>query len=206
MGLNLNTTAGKLIASASLLGAAAAVAGLGTYGAFTSSTNASATVTDATMNIDMNANGGSNNFQTAAAGLLPGDKVQRLITLANSGTADLAAVTLTTAATTGTAASVLVTDTTNGLQVGIESCSQAWTAGAPGTGYSCGGTKKTVLVTRPLVGGNLALDSLNVLTAGTTDNLLVTQTLPATAGDNFQGATATVNFTFTATQRAATIK
>lgn len=203
MGLSLKTTTGKLIASASLLGAAAAVAGLGTYGGFTSSTNASTTLTNATMEISLAANGGSNNLQVAAAGLLPGDKVQRLITLANSGTADLASVTLTTAPT---AASVLTTDTTNGLQIIIESCDQAWTAGAQGTGYTCGGTKKSVLVSRPVIGANVALASLSSLTGGLKDNLLVTQTLPDTAGDTFQGVTSTVNFAFTATQRGNTIK
>lgn len=204
MGLNLNTTAGKLIASASLLGAAAAVAGLGTYGAFTSSTQASTKVTDATMHIDMAANGGSNNLQLDAAGLLPGDRVQRLITLANSGTADLAAVALTTAAIG--APSVLTSDITNGLKIGVESCNQVWSAGSPGTGYSCGGTKTQVLTTRAIIGANMALAPLTSLTAGAKDNLLVTLTLPDTAGDAFQGVTSTVNFTFSATQRAATIK
>ncbi|MDP9694396.1 UNVERIFIED_ORG: hypothetical protein J2X79_001951 [Arthrobacter globiformis] len=203
MGLSLKTTSGKLIASVSLLGAAAAVAGLGTYGGFTSSTNASTTLTNATMEISLSANGGSNNLQVAAAGLLPGDKVQRLITLANSGTADLASVTLTTSPTV---ASVLTTDTANGLQIVIESCDQAWTAGAQGTGYTCGGTKKSVLATRPVIAANIALASLNSLTGGLKDNLLVTQTLPDTAGDAFQGVTSTVNFAFTATQRANTVK
>lgn len=203
MGLNLTTTAGKLIASASLLGAAAAVAGLGTYGAFTSSTEASTTVTNATMRIDMVANGGSNNLQVSATGLIPGDKVQRLITLANSGTAELASITLTTAPS---AASVLTTDTTNGLQLVIESCDQTWTAGAQGAGYTCGGTKKSVLASRPVIGTNVALADLSSLTGGETDNLLVTQTLPSSAGDSFQGATATVNFAFTATPRGNTTK
>ncbi|MDQ0620078.1 TasA family protein [Arthrobacter globiformis] len=203
MGLNLKTTTGKLIASASLLGAAAAVAGMGTYGAFTSSTEASTTVTNATMKIDMVANGGSNNLQLSATGLLPGDKVQRLITLNNSGTADLAALTLTTAPTVS---SVLTTDTANGLQIVIESCDQAWTAGAQGAAYTCGGTKKSVLASRPVIGSNIALSQLASLTGGQNDNLLVTQTLPSTAGDTFQGATSTVNFTFTATQRGTTVK
>jgi hypothetical protein len=203
MGLNLNTTTGKLLATASLLGAAAAVAGLGTYGAFTSSTEASTTVTNATMKIDMVANGGSNNLQLSATGLLPGDKVQRLITLNNSGTADLSAVTLTTVPTVS---SVLTSDTANGLQIVIESCDQAWTAGAQGAAYTCGGTKKSVLASRPVVGSNIALSQLAALTGGQKDNLLVTQTLPTTAGDAFQGATSTVNFTFTATQRGTTVK
>lgn len=203
MGLNLKTTTGKLIASASLLGAAAAVAGLGTYGGFTSSTEASTTLTNATMEIDMVANGGSNNLQLPATGLLPGDKVQRLITLANSGTAELASITLTTSPI---AASVLTTDTTNGLQIVIESCDQAWTAGVEGAGYTCGGTKKSVLGSRPAIGSNIALASLGAVTGGQKDNLLVTQTLPTTAGNTFQGATATVSFAFTATPRGNTIK
>lgn len=206
MGISMKTTSGKILASVALVGTAAAVAGMGTYGAFTSSTEASATVSDATMKIDMGANGGSNNLQVAASGLLPGDKVQRLITLANHGTADLASVTLTTAPTVATASSVLTTDTVKGLKIAIESCDQAWTAGAPGTGYTCGGATKSVPATRAIIGGNIPLASLSSLTGGQTDNLLVTETLPDTAGNDFQGATSTVNFAFTATQRAETIK
>ncbi|WP_231497369.1 SipW-dependent-type signal peptide-containing protein [Arthrobacter sp. MA-N2] len=51
MGLNLKTTTGKVIASLALVGTAAGVAGLGTYGAFTSSTSASNTVASGIVNI-----------------------------------------------------------------------------------------------------------------------------------------------------------
>mgnify|MGYP006197812693 CR=1 FL=1 len=49
MGISMKTTSGKLLASAALVATAAGVAGLGTYGAFTSSTAADQQVTAGTV-------------------------------------------------------------------------------------------------------------------------------------------------------------
>lgn len=205
MGLNLKSTSGKLLASAVLVTAAASVAGLGTYGAFTSSTSATASVDSGTVNIALGEAGAANRLAVASNGLVAGDTVQRAVTLTNSGNQDLAAVTLTTAATTS---SILDTDGTLGLQVAIDRCSVAWTeAGtAPAYTYTCSGTTSTVLASRPVIGANLALANLGSVTAGSTDNLRVTATLPASAGNSFQGKSSVVDFTFTGTQRSATNK
>jgi spore coat-associated protein N len=48
MQLSLTSTGGKVLASTVLIGAAASVAGLGTFGTFTSTTAASATVASGT--------------------------------------------------------------------------------------------------------------------------------------------------------------
>jgi spore coat-associated protein N len=207
MGLNLKSTSGKLLASGALIAAAASVAGLGTYGAFTSTTGASASVASGTVNIALGTAGTANNRLTVAStGLVAGDTVQRAATLTNSGDQNLTAVTLTTAATT---TSLLDTDATNGLQVAIDRCSVAWTeAGtAPAYTYTCsGGTITPVLASRRLIGADLALANLASVTAGGTDNLRVTVTLPASADTNFQGKSSVVDFSFTGTQRSATSK
>jgi spore coat-associated protein N len=207
MGLNLKSTSGKLLASAALVAAAASVAGLGTYGAFTSTTTpATASVASGTVTIALGtADTAANRLTVASTGLVAGDTVQRAATLTNSGSQDLAAVTLTTAATTS---SVLDTDTTSGLQVAIDKCPVAWTeAGtAPAYTYTCAGTTTPVLASRAIVGANLALAGLASVTAGGTDYLRVTATLPASAGNTFQGLNSVVGFTFTATQRTATSK
>ncbi|MCO4275033.1 hypothetical protein NG701_11450 [Pseudarthrobacter sp. HLT3-5] len=206
MGLNLKSTSGKLLASAALVAAAASVAGLGTYGAFTSTTAATASVSSGTVNIALGAaSTAANRLAVASTGLVAGDTVQRTAALTNSGSQDLAAVTLTTAATTS---SVLDTDVLNGLQVAIDKCSVAWTeAGtAPAYTYTCSGTTTTVLAARPVIGADLPLTNLATITAGSTDNLRVTATLPAAAGNAFQGKSSVVDFTFTGTQRSATNK
>ena len=141
------------------------------------------------------------------SGLVPGDTVQRVVNVENTGNQDFGSVALTTTSSTS---NKLTTDTTNGLQVKIESCSSSWTeAGtAPAYTYTCSGTKKTVLAQRPIIGANMALSNLTSLTAGTQDHILTTVSLPSGSGtdNSFQDLSATIKFTFDATQRAATAK
>lgn len=204
MGLNLKTTTGKVIASLALVGTAAGVAGLGTYGAFTSSTSASNAVASGIVNIALGASGTTNRLSVAASGLVPGDTVQRVATLNNAtGNQALSAITLTTSALP---TSLLDTNTTMGLQVAVDDCSVAWTeAGtAPAYTYTCSGTTTSVLASRPVIGANLALANLTAVTAGHTDNLRVTLTLPSTADNTLQNQSSTIAFNFTGTQRTAT--
>ena len=72
MAISLKTTSGKILASVALVGTAAAVAGMGTYGAFTSSTSASQAVTAGTVTIALGAPGPANTLNVPVAGLLPG--------------------------------------------------------------------------------------------------------------------------------------
>lgn len=196
-------TSRKLLASAALLAGAAGVAGLGTYGSFTSTTSASASVASGTVKVDLGAAGAANRLSVPATGLVPGDSVQRAVTLSNSGTQDLSGVALTTVAST---TSKLDTDTTNGLQVAIDSCSVPWTeAGtAPAYTYTCSGATKSVLAARPIIGANLPLINLGSTGAGKADNLRVSVTFPTAADNSFQGISSVVGFTFTGTQRVAT--
>ncbi len=208
MGLNLKSTAGKVLASTALVAAAASVAGLGTYGAFTSTTSASAsaseTVASGTVNVALGATGAANRLSVAASGLVAGDAVQRAVTLSNSGNQNLSAITLTVASPS----SKLDTDTVNGLQLTVDACSVPWTeAGtSPAFTYTCSGTVTQVLAPRGVVGANMALAGLNSLTSAAADNLRVTVTLPASADNTFQGLSDTIGFSFTGTQRTATSK
>ena len=196
-------TSGKVLASVALVAAAAGVAGLGTYGSFTSTTSASATTTAGTVKVELGAAGATNRLSVAATGLVPGDTIQRAVTVSNTGNQDLGSLTLTTSASPS---SKLDTDTTNGLQLVVESCSKAWTeAGtSPAFTYTCGGTTKTVLATRPVIGANLALANLASTTAGQSDNLRVKLTFPDAADNSFQGQSSVIGLDFTGTQRAAT--
>jgi len=196
----------KLLVSLAVISAAASVAGLGTFATFTSSTSASQSVSSGTVTIALGATGASTNRLTVgASNIAPGDTIQRSVDLIDSGSIDLASITLTTNATTS---SLLDTDATDGLQMVIDRCSNAWTEGgtAPAYTYTCSGTTSTVLPSRAIVGTNLALSNLTALTNGVTDHLRVTLTFPSTAPNSFQNQSSTVQYTFTGTQRAGTNK
>lgn len=202
MGISMKSTSGKILASVALVGTAAAVAGMGTYGAFTSTTSASEAVATGSVVIALGSNAATNTLNVPITGMLPGDKVEKLVTLSNTGSSDLNNVTLST--TAPAPVSPLASDTTDGLQLTIENCSTAWTGTA--APYTCAGTRTIVVASSPILAGNRALANLTSLTAAKTDNLKVTTSLPTTTPNSFQGATTSVTFAFTGTQRTETVK
>jgi spore coat-associated protein N len=198
------SVAGRLLLSACVLGVAASIAGLATYATFTSSTSASQSVSSGTVTIGLGATGASTNrLNVAATNIAAGDTIQRSVDLINSGSINLSAITLTSAATTS---SLLDTDAVNGLQFVIDKCSVPWTEGgtAPAYTYTCSGTTSSVLASRAVIGSNLTLSNLASLTAGVTDHLRFTLTLPSAAPNTFQNQSSVIQYTFTGTQRAAT--
>jgi spore coat-associated protein N len=196
----------RLVASFAAVGVAAAVAGLGTFATFTSSTTASHTISSGTVAIALGATGASTNRLTVgASNVVPGDTIQRSADLINNGGAsadNLSGIVLTT---TASPSSLLDTEPTNGLQMTIDKCSVPWTeAGtAPAYTYTCSGTTTTVLASRAVIGSNIALSSLSSLTTGSTDHLRVMLTLPAAAPNTMQGLTSTISYNFVGTQRVA---
>lgn len=201
MSIRPTSTRGKLLASGALLAMAAGAAGLGTFGSFTSTTSASENVSSGTVTIALGT-GSDSTLNVDATDLVPGDTVQRVVKLTNSGSSDLSGVTLTTTAPTS---SRLDSDATNGLQLSIDACSKAWySQGDPAT-YTCksGGTQQAVLASTPVIGSNMTLANLSSVTAGQADYLRVTLSFPSAAGNNLQGQSSVINFAFTGTQRAA---
>ena len=186
----------KLLLSIAVLGSAASIAGLGTFATFTSSTSTSHTIASGTLSLTAPVN----RLGTGASPIAAGDTMQRAIDLSYSGTISFGSATLTTSATSS---SLLDTDATNGLQIAIDKCSQAWTESGPPYTYTCGGSTSTVLASRALIGSNIALTNLT-LTAGSTDHLRVTLTFPSGADNSFQNKSSTVSYTFTGSQRAGT--
>jgi spore coat-associated protein N len=196
-------TSKKILLSVAALGVTASIAGLGTFATFTSSTSASQPISSGTVAISLGEAGtGDNRLTIGATGLVPGDSLQRRVKLTNgSGNENLASITLSTVDTSATD-TVLTTDAVKGLQMKIEKCSVAWveSASAPYT-YACSGTRTDVLAERAVIGSGLALTSLSALTAGNTDEMVVTVNLPTTADNTFQGKSATIEYTFLGTQR-----
>ena len=186
----------KLLLTIAALGAAASIAGLGTFATFTSSTSASNTIASGTLSLTAP----FSRLGTGASPIAPGDTMQRAIDLSYAGTISFASATLTTSASP---TSLLDSDATNGLQIAIDKCSAAWTESGPPYTYTCGGSTSTVLASRALIGSNIALSNLT-LTAGATDHLRVTLTFPSGADNTFQNKSSTVSYTFTGSQRAGT--
>ncbi|MDP9069931.1 MAG: hypothetical protein M3N68_01315 [Actinomycetota bacterium] len=202
----------KTLLSVGAVGAAASIAGLGTFATFTDTDTGAQNISAGTVNINLGAAGADNRLTVEATGLVPGDTIQRRVKLTNAGSQNLASITLTTAATTS---SLLDTDTTNGLQLKIEKCAGALGWRETGTGpytYTCdqttagdnAGTRTSVLARRPVIGSALALANMSSLTAGQTDDIVVTSDLPSTAPNTMQGLTSVIQHTFNATQRGAT--
>jgi len=194
----------KTSLSIALLLLAATLAGIGAYATFTDSASANHSVTTGTVSIDLGASGASTNrLNVDATAVAPGDTMQRSFDLSNSGSLNLSGITLTTNASTS---SLLDTNATDGLQMVIDRCSNAWTesGSSPAFTYTCSGSTSTVVASRAVIGANIALSNLTVTTTGNTDHLRLTLTLPTTAGNAFQGLTSTIAYSFTGIQRAAT--
>ena len=186
----------KLLLSIAVLGAAASIAGFGTFATFTSSTSASHTIASGTLSLTAP----FSRLGTGASPIAAGDTMQRAVDLSYSGSINFGSATLTTNATSS---SGLDTDAANGLQISIDKCSQAWTESGPPYTYTCGGSTSTVLASRALIGSNIALSNL-ALTSGATDHLRVTVSLPSSAGNTLQNQSSTISYTFTGVQRAGT--
>lgn len=195
----------RLVLSIALILIAVSLAGVGAFASFTSTASVSQSITSGTVTIALGASGTANNrLDVAATGVVPGDTIQRAVNVSNTGNQDFASISLTTTASTS---SLLDTDATNGLQMVIERCSVAWTesGSAPAYTYTCSGTTSTVVSSRAIIGAGVSFGNV-LLTAGSTNNLRVTVTLPSTAGNTLQGLTSVISYAFTGTQRAATNK
>jgi spore coat-associated protein N len=195
----------RLVLSIALILIAVSLAGVGAFATFTSTASVSQSVTSGTVTIGLGDTGTADNrLDVAATGVVPGDTIQRAVKVSNTGNQDFASISLTTTATTS---SLLDTDATNGLQMVIERCSVAWTesGSAPAYTYACSGTTSTVVSSRAIIGAGVTFANV-LLTAGSTNHLRVTVSLPSTAGNSLQGLTSVISYAFTGTQRAATSK
>jgi spore coat-associated protein N len=197
----------KILASVVLVAGAASVAGLGTFGAFTSTTSASENVGTGKVVIGLTQHA-TLGTTVAATNLVPGDIVQRAVTLTRSAdTEAFGSVKLTTA---GSTANLLTSNISDGLQLAIDQCTGGtWTKAASTNDLTCtGGTVTSIVATRPVVGSNLDLGAATTALNGGTakSELRLTLSLPGTADNNYQGLSNTISFTFDATQRAAQSK
>jgi hypothetical protein len=201
---SVSPTARKVVGSLAILGTAAAVAGLGTYGNFTDSTTPmNTTVASGTLSIDLTQPAGAYTVPVSVTGLVPGDSITRAVNLVNDGTLGLSSVSVVSSAT---APSILTSDATNGLQLTVKGCSVPWTQGGTSSAptYACSGSTST-LMTGPVV-NNAGLNNPNSLNPGGTDYLTFSIALPVTADNTFQGKSAGLSLSFTGAQRAGSAR
>lgn len=191
----------RVVLTVALLSLTAAALGIGAFATFTDSATVTQNVSSGTVVLDpLTPSGPNNRLSVGASNIAAGDTIQRAALVKQSGTISLSGITLTTTATTSSA---LNTDTTNGLQMVIERCSQAWTESGPPYTYTCAGTTQSVVASRPVIGSNLTLSNLD-LSAGASNYLRVTLTLPSSAPNSLQNQSSVIQYDFTATQRAGT--
>jgi hypothetical protein len=189
----------KVVGSLAVVGTAAAVAGLGTFGTFSDSTApVSTTVQTGTVDINLAQPSGAMAIPANVTGFVPGDSMSRAVNLSNNGTSALSSIQLNSSST---ASNLLVTDAINGLQLSVKACTVPYTAVAT-TSPTCSGTERSV-ISGPAVESNTALSGLASMNPGGTDYLLLTVSLPTSAGNTFQNLSAPLSITFTGVQRNA---
>jgi hypothetical protein len=200
-------TARKVLGSLGVIGAAAAVAGMGTFGTFTDSTAPlNASVSSGTLDINLAAGDAGGSLALSATGFVPGDSIARSVTLTNDGSTALSSIAMSSMPG---ASNLLTTDTTNGLQLAVDSCSVVWTKttnAAGGAVYTCAptATKKSVLASAAAVQASTPVTGLNSMTAKGTDYLVVTVSLPSTAGNTFQNLSNSLSISFNGSQATGT--
>src|SRR3954453_3080794 len=165
-------TARRVAGSVAVLGVAAAVAGLGTYSTFTDSTTP-VTIGAATgvLSLSLQSGGTAATVPFNGGAMMAGDSVSQVLDLVNDGTTAFGSVSMKMSATSS---SILDTDLTNGLQLKAQTCSVAW------NGRTCSGTARTVY-SGPMVVAQEVTGAAS-LTPGGIAHLLLTASLPATAG------------------------
>lgn len=188
----------KLLVTGVVLVAAAAVATKGSTATFTASASRSHQITTGNPALLLGATGSSaNRLGVDVSALMPNTSAYRAFDITNVGDTTFTSYTLSTIATTH---SLLDSDLVNGIQIKLESCSNAWTesGSSPNFSYTCSGATSTLVSTRPIIQTNVPLPGLRSWAPNGTDHLLLTETLPLGADSAFQNANSAITYTFNA--------
>jgi hypothetical protein len=178
-----------------LVAASITLASAGAFGIFTQQSVSSVAVGAGTVTLSWN-QARLTQLATTIGPLDPGDSVQMVADLGNSGVTDLRAIQI---AVTGTDTGTL----SDGLQLAIDSCSVPW-VGSAGT-MACTGVTTVVSVDRPVV-GLINLPGSSALAAGGTDHLRFTYRLSEGAPTSMANSSGVVSLIATGIQRAGQLK
>jgi hypothetical protein len=129
-------------------------------------------------------------------GLVPGATAASAVDLVMSTSSGRRMVTLTT---TASSSSLLDQDPVDGLQLAVDRCAVPWVGvrAADHAAYRCPGRRISVLAPRPVLVRNIPLPNLDV-TGGSRQHLLLSLTLPQSAGNEFQGLSSTIHYALSA--------
>jgi signal peptidase I len=148
---------------------------------------------------------GTSTLNVTVPDLLPGEQVERVLELRNTGSIPLGWVLLQV---TGESSPML--DPSDGLQLSIQRCPSSWEAGTGPDGRpsaQCPSQAETLVADRPVLGRtDLNLPSLDADAPGGIDYLRVAIRLPQAADPSSGGPTATVTLAFSAGQREELIR
>ncbi|HEX2052331.1 MAG TPA: signal peptidase I [Actinomycetota bacterium] len=144
---------------------------------------------------------GNSTIPLVISDLLPGEQLERVAELRNTGSVALGSLQMEV--TGGTDA---LLNPTNGLQISVQRCTSAWSTGTDAAGRptaSCAGTTTALVADRPILGRTtLDLSAMNVRTPGGSDYLRFVLRLPETSPSPISGAQPTAAISFRAAQRA----
>lgn len=139
---------------------------------------------------------------SGAAGMLPGDSAQRVVTIDNLGSAAWSTLLMTTYVARGDDSSMLDTDPDLGLQMAVDRCSVPWSAN--GATYTCPGARTAnVAAAGPVVRANVPITASTASEPGSHDYLRIITSLPANAGNEVLGQRTSLTIRFSAVQRTA---
>ena len=158
-----------------------------------------------TLILTQSASGASGGIATAISNLGPADVTNRYVDVKNEGTMNARNLTLLLGDSLG---SSLTTDATQGLQVAIYECSQAWNV----TNGTCAGTTSTALASTSAkaLKDSAAAMSVTSLAASSISHLRIEITLPASTevtvngvlpAGTVQGVSSKLTWTFRVDQR-----
>ena len=147
---------------------------------------------------------GTSTLPVTVSDLLPGEQVERVVDLRNSGSISLAWLVLEV---TGEPSPML--DPTNGLQLSVDRCPNPWQVGTGQDGQpqaQCPSSVEALVAHRPLLGRTeLNLVDLDSDGPGAVDHLRITMRLPEATGPS-TGESVTVTLEFLGGQRQGSVR
>jgi len=194
----------KALLTASVLTAAAGLAGAGTYATWSQSQHEDQAITTGTFGIALGGTSLVDDLAVTVTNVVPGDTIARRVDVTNTGNTPWKTYAVgVTGSATGTY--TLHDSTANALTTSVYSCATAWSS-ASVTGCA---SPTTVVANQVITGSNsIDLTSLGADAGSATDHLLVVTGYPSTASDyaNYGGLSDTITYTFSATQRDGVAK
>lgn len=190
----------KVLLTASVMTAAAGLAGAGTYATWSQSASADQSITTGTFGIALGGTSLANEFGVPVDHVVPGDTIARRVDVTNTGNTPWDIYKVDVTGSPGTTPN-LHDGSDDALTTSIYSCATAWESA---TLAGCTTTPVAVTTDAVIDGKNsIDLTALGADAGSATDHLLVITSYPTDASNyaTYGGLSDTITYTFSATQR-----